>query len=141
MHSTPDPAAATQITCCFHGQEGTGGLSALQTICISTCAFTHSFLQAFTPPHRGCTGDDTWRVKSGQTQLGLQDSRDGFHGPQVLSPPVLELTGQTVHVQDAPDLGSLPKAVCAFTGPVLAKFKRGKMTSSRMLTLKCAPAW
>lgn len=102
VRSAPDPAAATQMTSCFHGREGTVELSALQTIihpCIHTCihACVHPRIHSATHPcihPEVWVGDDVWRVKSWQTQLGLQDSRDGFHGPQVLSPPgslVLEL--------------------------------------------------
>lgn len=95
VHSTPDPAAATQVTCCFHGQEGTSGLGALQTtihLCIHMCSHAcvhpciHSSMYPCIYPEV-LVGDNIWRVRSCQTQLGLQDSRDGFHGPQVLSTP------------------------------------------------------
>lgn len=91
---TPDPAAATQFTCSFHGQGGTSGLQCTVDqyphLHSRMCSSMHSFIHAFVHPcvHTEVwVGDDTERVKSCQTQLGLQDSRDGFHGPQVLSSP------------------------------------------------------
>lgn len=94
MHSRPCCSHAVHLQLSWSGRNQWASVHCRP---ISTLAFTHVFIHAFVHPcirPEVWVGDDTERVKSCQTQLGLQDSRDGFHGPQVLSSPgspVLEL--------------------------------------------------